>query len=285
MCIRDSDTSAVKDRWVYCDSLRVNQILLNLLGNAAKFSKPNGSIFVTLSQNPCAIREYASYEIRVKDNGIGMSPEFLSHIYEPFEREHTSTVSQTQGTGLGMSITKNLVDLMRGTIQVTSERDKGTEFILQFTFRLLEETNQPKEQLSDDTSSAIDFSGRRLLLVEDNELNMEIAQELLCEAGFLVETASNGQVAVDMVRTSEPGYYDAVLMDIQMPVMNGYQASRKIRSLDIKALAEIPIIALTANAYDSDKKEALSNGMNAHIAKPIDAQTLYETLNDILKNR
>jgi len=210
-----------------------------------------------------------------------MSPEFLSHIFEPFEREHTSTISQTQGTGLGMAITKNLVDLMDGAIQVTSELNKGTEFVLQFTFKLQEQAQQP----STETVSTSDFSGKRLLLVDDNELNMEIAEELLLEAGFLVETAENGQISVEMVQNSEAGYYDAILMDIQMPVMDGYQASREIRSLENKDLAEIPIIALTANAFDEDKKEALANGMNAHIAKPLDVAVLYETLEKILKDK
>lgn len=280
-----TDTSAVENERVYCDCLRFNQILFNLLSNAVKFSRPNGSILVTLRQDPCAMQEYAAYEMRVKDQGIGMSPEFLTHIFEPFEREHTSTVSRIQGTGLGMSITKNLVDLMGGTIQVTSEPNQGTEFVLQFTFKLQERTQQPEQPASAEAVSKSDFSGRRLLLVDDNELNMEIAQELLCEAGFLVETAENGQIAVEMVRNSAAGYYDAILMDIQMPVMDGYQASREIRGLEDRGLAAIPIIALTANAFDEDKKEALSNGMNAHIAKPLDIAALCETLKKILKNR
>jgi len=277
------DTSAVKNKWVYCDNIRINQILFNLLNNAVKFSKPGGSIWVTLSQNMCAIREYATYELRVKDTGIGMPPEFLSHIFEPFEREHTSTVSQTQGIGLGMAITKKIIDLMGGTIQVSSEPDKGTEFVLQFTFKLQEQV-QPEQQPSIEAAFANDFSDKRLLLVEDNELNMEIAKELLCVVGFSVETAQNGQIAVEMVRNSTAGYYDAILMDIQMPVMNGYQASREIRSLESKALSEIPIIALTANTSDEDKKEALLNGMNAYIAKPIDVRVLYEILGNILKS-
>ncbi len=278
------DMSDVKNKWVCCDNIRINQILFNLLNNAVKFNKPGGSIWVTVHQNTCAIREYADYELHVKDTGIGMTPEFLSHIFEPFEREYTSTVSQKQGIGLGMSITKNIVDLMGGTIQVFSEPGKGTEFVLRFTFKLQEQGQaEPEQQPSTGAASAYDFSGKRLLLVEDNELNMEIAQELLCEVGFLVETASNGQIAVEMIRDSEAGYYDVVLMDIQMPVMNGYQASREIRSLENKALAEIPIIALTANTFDEDKKEALAYGMNAHIAKPIDINMLYEILENILK--
>ncbi len=278
------DMSTVKNKWVYCDNIRVNQILFNLLNNAVKFNKPRGRVWLTISQSMCDIREYAAYEIRVKDTGIGMTPEFVSRVFEPFEREHTSTVSQTQGVGLGMSITKNLVDLMGGTIQVFSEPDKGTEFVLQFTFKLQEQEQvQTQQRTLTDMISANDFTGKRLLLVEDNELNMEIAQELLCEAGFSVETARNGQIAVEMVRNSTAGYYDAVLMDIQMPVMDGYLASRAIRSLEDKELARIPIIALTANAFDRDKKEALANGMNAHIAKPIDVRVLYEVLKDVLK--
>ena len=279
-----TDLSAVKDPCVFCDNLRLNQILFNLLSNAVKFTRQGGHIWVTLKQNPCAMREYAAFELRVKDDGIGMAPEFISRVFEPFEREHTSTISQTQGTGLGMSITKNLVDLMGGAIQVVSQPGQGTEFILQFTFKLMEEPRQPETPTSAADDCMDDFAGKRLLLVEDNELNMEVAQEILCEAGFLVETACNGQVAVDMVRASTPGYYDAILMDIQMPVMNGYQASREIRGLSDKALAEIPIIALTANAFDEDKKEALSYGMNAHIAKPLDVGVLYDTLDRVLKN-
>jgi len=279
-----TDLSTVKNKLVYCDILRFNQILFNLLSNAVKFSKTGGNIGVTLQQEPCAMQEYAAYEMRVKDNGIGMSPEFLSHIFEPFEREHTSTISQIQGTGLGMSITKSLVDLMGGTIQVTSEPGQGTEFVLHFTFKL-QNTQQPEQPSFTEAVCTGDFSGKRLLLVDDNALNMEIAQELLCEAGFLVETASNGQIAVEMVRNSVAGYYDAILMDIQMPVMNGYQASQEIRSLENKDLAEIPIIALTANAFDEDKKEALAHGMNAHVAKPLDVALLYETLKNVLKNR
>ncbi len=275
------DMSGAKNKWVYCDKIRVNQILFNIINNAVKFSKPYGSILVTLNQDMCAIQEYAAYEIHVKDNGIGMTPEFVSHIFEPFEREHTSTVSQTQGVGLGMSITKTLIDLMGGTIQVFSEPDKGTEFVLRFTFKLQE---QIQAEPSVEDAPTYDFSGQRLLLVEDNELNMEIAQELLCWVGFSVETAQNGQIAVEMVQNSAAGYYDAILMDIQMPVMNGYQASREIRSLENKTLAQIPIIALTANTSDEDKKEALSNGMNAHIGKPVDARVLYKTLGNILKS-
>ncbi len=280
-----TDMSAVKNKCVYCDKKRIDHILYALLDNAVKFNKQDGSISVTVIQEDCNIKEYASYEIRIKDTGVGMTQEFLSHIFEPFEREHTSTISGTQGVGLGMSITKNLVDLMGGTIRVFSKIDEGTEFALQFTFKLYEsEQVQPEQQPSVETEYSNDFSGKRLLLVEDNELNMEIANELLCDAGFLVETAQNGQIAVEMVQNSTVGYYNAILMDIQMPVIDGYQASHIIRSLERKDLAEIPIIALTANVSDNDKKKALSNGMNAYIAKPLDVNVMYEVLGNILRN-
>jgi len=279
-----TDMSDVKNKWVYCDKNRINHILYDLLSNAVKFNKQNGSILVTVSQKECNIKEYATYDIHIKDTGIGMNHEFLSHVFESFERERTSTMSQIQGVGLGMSITKNLVDMMGGTIQVFSEVGEGTEFVLQFTFKLYEsELAQPEQQTSIGTTNENDFSGKRLLLVEDNELNMEIADELLCDAGFTVETAQNGQIAVEMVQNSSVGYYDIILMDIQMPVMDGYQASRKIRSLERKDLAEIPIVALSANVFDEDKKRALSSGMNDYIAKPLDVDVMYEVLGNILK--
>ncbi len=278
-----TDLSALKNKDVYCDKACINHILFDLLSNAVKFNKPGGSISVTVSQQDCNIKEYADYEIHIKDTGIGMAPEFLSHIYEPFERERTSTISRTEGVGLGMSITKNLVDMMGGTIRVSSEADEGTEFVLKLTFKLYEPEKSRSGQQSDaEDADEYDFSGKRLLLVEDNELNMEIADELLRDVGFEVETARNGQIAVEMVQNSAAGYYDVILMDIQMPVMDGYQASRTIRGLENKKLAEIPIVALTANVFDEDKKKALASGMNAHIAKPLDAKVMYDVLKDIL---
>lgn len=410
------DTIDVIDEDIYCDKLHTNQVILNLLSNAIKFTPAGGSVGLTIRQKPNAPSGFGAYEIRVKDNGIGMSEEFTKHIFEPFEREHTSTISGIQGTGLGMAITKNIVDAMGGTIEVHSEKDKGTEFIINLEFRLQSEPKKPtaihelsglRALIADDNFSTCDsvakmlhhigmrpdwvlrgkeavlhakqayelgdeykayiidwllpdlngievvrqiravigdttpiiiitaydwtdieeearaagvtafcskpiflsdlrdilseaaggevvrkeetpafdnslIRGTRLLLVEDNELNREIAEELLTERGFVVEKAENGQEAVDMVAGSSDGYYKLILMDIQMPVMDGYAATKEIRALENPAQADIPIVAMTANAFEEDKKRALDCGMNAHIAKPIDVEKLIEVVTNIL---
>ena len=395
---------------VYCDKTRLNQILLNLLSNAVKFTPAGGTVSVRIRQCPGTQKGSGLYEIRVKDNGIGMSQEFVKKIFSPFERERTSTVSRTQGTGLGMAITKNIVNMMGGTIEVHTEQGKGTEFIVRLPFRIQSEhqriekiaeleglkalvvdddfntcdsvtkmlvrvgmrsewTLSGKEavlrarqsmelgdafhayiidwrlpdmngievtrqirSLGDDTPiiiltaydwsdievearaagvtafcakpmfmsdirntlmSAIgqklaedtilpsvdsDFRGRCILLVEDNELNSEIAVEILNEYGFLVDTAENGVEAVQKVRNSTPGNYDLVLMDVQMPVMNGYEATKQIRALDDPALAGITILAMTANAFDEDRKKALKCGMDGFLSKPIVIEELISIL-------
>ncbi len=411
------DTVDVIDENIYCDKLHVNQVLLNLLSNAIKFTPSGGTVALTVRQKPRAPKGYGSYEIRVKDTGIGMSPEFIQHIFEPFERERNSTASGIQGTGLGMAITKNIVDTMGGTIEVQSEQGKGTEFIINLDFRLQEEAKQVEvvknlegmhALVVDDSFTTCDsmtkmlrqigmrpewvlhgkeavlharqayelgdeyhayiidwflpdlsglevvrqiraivgdsipiiivtaydwtpfeeearkagvtafcnkpiflselrdiliaattntlqaqevhpasgltegLHGSRLLLTEDNELNREIAEELLTDSGFLVETAEDGAVAVEKVKGSAPGYYSLILMDVQMPRMNGYDATKAIRALDDPALANIPIVAMTANAFEEDRKLALESGMNAHIAKPIDLEKLLEVISGIL---
>lgn len=411
------DASNVKDENVMCDRLRLNQILLNLLSNAIKFTPQGGTITVRLLQKESGEPDTGVYELRVKDSGIGMDPEFVKTIFEPFTRERTSTVSGIQGTGLGMSITKTLVDMMGGNIEVISEPNKGTEFIITLKFALVKDDDQkfePIEQIQgkrvlivdDDSDSCesiclimrelgmtpewtlsgleavqkaeesvafknpydlyiidgvipdmdgieivkrirdlagrhvpivlisaydwsmleekaeeagvtefigkpllfskvykalykiyqdeewqnnrdgneekADFNGRRLLLVEDNEFNQEIATEILEDANFTVEIASNGEEAVKAVADSKPGYYDAVLMDVQMPVMDGYEATRQIRKFENKDLANIPIIAMTANAFAEDKQTAADSGMNGHIGKPIDVEKLFEILKEFL---
>ncbi len=410
------DTIDVIDEDIYCDKLHTNQVILNLLSNAIKFTPAGGTVGLTISQKPNAPVGFGAYEIRVKDTGIGMNEDFIKHIFEPFEREKNSTISGIQGTGLGMAITKNIVDAMGGKIEVHSEKGKGTEFIINLEFRLQSETKKPvavhnleglRALIADDNFSTCDsiskmlyqigmrpdwvlhgkeavlhakqayelgdeykayiidwllpdlngievvrqirtsigdsapiiiitaydwtdieeearaagvtafcskpvflselrdilsssaggeleskdqssepdnelVKGIRLLLVEDNELNREIAEELLTERGFVVEKAENGQIAVDMVAASSDGYYKLILMDIQMPVMDGYGATKAIRSLENPALAGIPIVAMTANAFEEDKKRAIESGMNAHVAKPIDVENLVEVVTNIL---
>lgn len=409
------DTVDVVDEAIYCDKLRLNQVLLNLLSNAVKYTGAGGHVSMRITERPGAPTGYANYEFSIKDSGIGMSPEFVEHIFEPFERERNSTISKIQGTGLGMAITKNIVDMMNGSITVTSEQGVGTEFTVSFTFRLhaekkedliLPELKDCKALVVDDDFNTCDsvsymlgqlglqaewtLSGKeavlrshqavmrgtsysvyivdwllpdmngvevtrrirketgenvpiivltaydwsdieteakeagvtafcnkplflselsaclqsvlrpktqedeavteevrprhtgRLLLAEDVEMNQELAVELLENAGFSVDVADNGQVAFDLLAKSEPGYYQAVLMDVQMPVMDGYEATKKIRKLENHELASIPIIAMTANAFTEDREEALKSGMNGHIAKPIDVQVLFQTLDNIL---
>ena len=410
------DAMDVTNEDVYCDKTRLNQVLLNLLSNAVKFTPAGGTVSVRIRQCPGTQKGSELYEIRVKDNGIGMSQEFVKKIFSPFERERTSTVSRTQGTGLGMAITKNIVNMMGGTIEVHTEQGKGTEFIVRLPFRIQSEhqriekiaeleglkalvvdddfntcdsvtkmlvrvgmrsewTLSGKEavlrarqsmelgdafhayiidwrlpdmngievtrqirSLGDDTpiiiltaydwsdievearaagvtafcakpmfmsdirdtlmsaigqkqtetedtilpSADSDFRGRCILLVEDNELNSEIAVEILNEYGFLVDTAENGAEAVQKVRNSTSGSYDLVLMDVQMPIMNGYEATKQIRALDDPALAGITIFAMTANAFDEDRKKALECGMDGFLSKPIVIEELISILHDNL---
>ena len=406
------DAMDVTNEDVYCDKTRLNQVLLNLLSNAVKFTPAGGTVSVRIRQYPGTVKGSELYEIRVKDNGIGMSQEFVQKIFSPFERERTSTVSRIQGTGLGMAITKNIVNMMGGTIEVLTEQGKGTEFIVRLPFRIqskhqriekiaeleglkalvvdddfntcdsvtkmlvkvgmrsewtlsgkeavlrarqsmemgdvfhayiidwrlpdmngIEVTRQIRS-LGDETPIIIltaydwsdievearaagvtafcakpmfmsdirdtlmtaigqkqaeaetailpaagsDFRGKCILLVEDNELNSEIAVEILNEYGFLVDTAENGAEAVEKVKNSKPGNYDLVLMDVQMPVMNGYEATKQIRALDNPALAGITILAMTANAFDEDKKKALECGMDGFLSKPIVIEELISIL-------
>lgn len=407
------DTVDVMNEEIYCDKLRLNQVLLNLVSNSVKYTEPGGTISIRITEED-STDGFAKYVFSVKDTGIGMSKDFVDHIFEPFEREENSTISGIQGTGLGMAITKNIVDLMGGDIEVYSKQGEGTEFIVSFVFRLhfgteqvytipelrdcralvvdndinscesvahmLEQIGMRAEwvqseeeavnrvqdagsgdgyrvfvidwmlpeingieiarrihQLADEDAlililTAYDWAdvedeakaagvnafcskplfmselkkclhsalhgdhaemqgrdgnlekleGGRILLAEDVELNQEIAVEILGDAGFVTEVADNGQIAVEMIEKSEPGYYQLVLMDIQMPVMNGYEATKAIRKLENKELASIPILAMSANAFEEDKQEALKSGMNGHIAKPIDIDSMFATLGSVL---
>ena len=409
------DTLDVVNEDVYCDKVRLNQVLLNLLSNAVKFTAPGGTVSVRVTQLDSKSEETGLYEFRVKDTGIGMSREFAERIFNPFERERNSTVSKIQGTGLGMSIAKNIIDMMGGTIEVQTEQGKGTEFILQIRMRLQADIKQDvriqsleglKALVVDDDFDTCDsvarmllrvgmrsewtlsgkeavlrakqaiaiddafrayiidwrlpdmngievtrqiralgdttpiiiltaydwmdieveareagvtafcakpmfmsdlrdtllaafgeaeekqekttvaevenFKGKRLLLVEDNDLNREIAFEILNEYGFIVDTAENGKEAVDTISSSKRGEYDLVLMDIQMPVMNGYDATKGIRALEDKVLARVPIVAMTANAFDEDRKAATDCGMDGFISKPINLDEIIEVLHSVL---
>ena len=275
------DYSKVRDRDIFCDKTRLNQVLFNLLSNAMKFTPEGGRIWLLVSQLEQTKEDKGIYEIRVKDTGIGMEQGFIKHIFEPFERERTSTVSKIQGTGLGMPITKNIVEMMGGTIDVHSQKGVGSEFIIRLELRLQTETkgleNGQSRKLQEEQGLE-KFAGKRLLLAEDNELNREIACMLLGKYGFVIDTAEDGQEAVDMVAASTPGYYALVLMDIQMPIMDGHEATKRIRALENKELAKVPIVAMTANAFDEDRKAAESCGMNGFISKPINMQELVKAL-------
>lgn len=409
------DTLDVVDEGIICDRLRLNQVLLNVISNAVKFTPPRGTVSVRVAQVPGAPAGFGAYEFRVKDTGIGMGADFIQHMFEPFERERTSTVSGTQGTGLGMTITKKIVDMMHGSIRVESQEGKGTEFTVSLQFRLSNEPVRPEKMpeleglralVADDdfntcvsltkmlqsvgmrpewttsgreavlraqlameqgdpfhayimdwlmpdmngveavrrirrlvgkespiivltaydwadiqeeaqeagvtsfcskplflselrsalfhssqnrapeeavwTEDRESFTGKRLLLVEDNELNQEIAVTILEEAGFTVDTADDGSLAVEKVKASLETPYDLVLMDLQMPVLDGYGAARAIRALPEKELNTLPIVAMTANAFEEDKRKALEAGMNGHLGKPIEIDKLMETLKSIL---
>ncbi len=268
----------IENEDVICDELRLNQVLLNLLSNAVKYTGEGGSVRLKLTEKTGAPEGYANYEFCITDNGIGMSEDFVQHIFEPFEREKNTTFSGIQGTGLGMAITKNIVDMMNGSIEIKSKKDSGTEVLVSFVFKLNSQTKEQREV----KDKSLNLQKGRILLAEDNELNQEIAASILSDAGFSVEIAGNGQIAVDMLKQSQEGYYQLILMDVQMPIMNGYEATKEIRKLSDKKLSSIPIFAMTANAFEEDKQEALRCGMNGHIAKPIDVEKLFEVLDKIL---
>ena len=263
---------------VVCDRVRLGQVLMNILSNAVKFTPEGGSVSLKVEQKPSRRIGCASYVFTIKDNGIGMSPEFLEKIFVPFSREENTSVAAVEGAGLGLAITKDLVDLMGGRIGVGSEPGKGSEFTLHFDFKL---HTGSKAASARSAASAVDFTGRHLLLVEDNELNIELSRIYLEEAGFLVSVVKDGTEAVDFVSKAAPGDIDVILMDIQMPIMNGYEATRRIRALD-SPLSRVPIIALTANAFAEDRQNALDAGMNEHIAKPVDMSLVKRVLSRFL---
>ena len=244
-----------------------------------KFTPDGGQISLWIVQKDTAPAGFADFEFHIKDNGIGMSEELQKHIFEQFPRERTSTVSKIQGTGLGMSITKSLVDMMGGGITVESGPGRGSEFTVSLRFPV----GEAKTGQMSPVSKSSDFTGKNLLVVEDNELNLEIASMLLAEAGFEVDTAGNGKVAVEKVDAASADRYDLILMDIQMPEMDGYEAPRRIRALTDEKKAAFSIVSMTANAFEDDQKNALNARMNGHIAKLSDIQKLFQVLSELLK--
>ncbi|MBQ3367832.1 amino acid permease [bacterium] len=280
-------TSQVRDSYVWCDRKNILRILLNVVSNSLKFTPAGGRVTAVLYETVSEKEGYGSYEMRIGDTGIGMSKEFVEKIFTAFERERTSTQSGIEGTGLGLAITKSIVDLMDGTIEVLTSPGSGTEVIIRLKFKLADEDEirRSKDSKTGVSDKQVDFTGKRILLVEDNAINMEIAKMILTQTGFIVDTAKDGKIALDMVSASEAGYYDIILMDIQMPVMDGYEATKAIRTLENKALASIPIVAMTANAFAEDVKAAHDAGMQAHIAKPVDVALMKKVLGEILLKR
>ena len=269
---------------IVTDKLHLKEILLNILSNAIKFTPAGGAIRFRVTEKPSPSEALACFEFSIKDNGIGMSEEYRKTIFDAFTRERTSTVSGIQGTGLGMAITKSLVDMMGGTITVSSTEGKGSEFVVNLSCKI---SSSPAEavEASEDTvkSPALpDLSGKRVLLAEDNEMNQMIAEAILTESGLTVEMAGDGLEALEKVRNAPAGYYDIILMDIQMPRMDGYEAAKQIRSLEDKEKATIPIVAVTANAFEEDKLIAMEAGMNGHLAKPYDIPAIMEMLTKLL---
>ena len=273
------DDSALVHPYVLCDQLRLNQVLLNTLSNALKFTPAGGDIFISVIERPGDTADAAIYEFCIRDTGIDMAPEFLPHIFEPFERERTSTVSGIQGTGLGMSITKNLVELMHGQIAVESQRGVGSAFSFTFSFRL---SAPPDKQWAPDVAEPQPLNGCHILLAEDNELNQEIAVTLLEEEGCTVDVAANGAEAVEKVLHSSDAPYDLVLMDIQMPVMDGIEAIKTIRAMEDPKLARLPIIVMTADVFEESRQRTLAAGIDGYLAKPIDTNKLFSALRNIL---
>lgn len=266
---------------VCADQQKLSQILTCLVNNAIQYTKKGGHIQMTAMEHKERQKDYATYQFEVEDNGIGIDKKFVGHVFEPFEREKNTTLSGIYGTGLGLAITKGFVEMMGGSIEVTSAAGKGSKFTVKLPLQIREEQKAQPEEAED--APPLFSSPKKILVVDDNEINLEIEHEVLNYAGFLVDTAMDGSIAVEKVRKSQPGDYDLILMDIQMPVMDGYLATKTIRSLEDLALAHIPIIAVSANAFDEDKKKAIESGMNAHLAKPLDTPKLYKLLRQFLQ--
>lgn len=275
-----TDFESVGSQIVSMDELHVNQVLVNVLSNAIKYTPKGGQVSFAIKEIPATVSGYKKYEYVVEDNGIGMSKEFLEHIFDSFSRERTSTVSGIQGTGLGMAIVKKLVDYMDGTIEIESEVDKGTKATIRFQFVIPEdETAFAKDKYESDGF----LSGRQVMFVDDNEINREIIRAILEEEGMIMHEAVNGKEAIEAIDKVGLDFYDCILMDIQMPVMNGYEATEYLRKTYPDS--KVPIIALSANAFEEDRLKSLQAGMNAHVSKPVSAVVLYKTLAKYIQNK
>ncbi len=274
----------ITNKHIMLDITKTREILTNLIGNAVKYTTAGGTITIETREIPCNRKGYVCVETKVSDTGIGISEEFLPTIFDSFTRERNTTLGKISGTGLGLPIVKRLVTQMGGTIEVESKLGEGSTFTLTLTHKMADEAYYRKDREDKEHELKDSIKGKRILLAEDNEFNAEIAIEILKKAGFLVERAEDGIICLDMVNKAEAGYYDLILMDIQMPNMDGYKATRCIRSMEDSTKAAIPIIAMTANAFKKDREDALSAGMNEHLSKPIDISKLTAMLNDILGN-
>lgn len=275
-----SKTLEVQHPFVWCDMPKLQEIYLNILNNAGKYTPAGGSVSLRLTEIPSDRDGYVFFQTEIEDTGIGIAKEFIPHLFEAFSREHDTTHSKIAGTGLGMTIVKRLTERMGGTVEVESELGRGTKLTVVLPHRIASEADFRSRET--EKTALADFSGKRILIAEDNDLNAEIAAELLTEMGLEVERAQDGDICVSMMEQAEGGYYDLILMDIQMPNVSGYQAAEAIRKMADPSKAGIPIIAMTANAFAEDKKNAYSAGMNAHLAKPVDIPKLMETLTKFL---
>ena len=272
-----SYTKDIEHEYVMGDETKVREIFINIIGNSLKYTPAGGKITIDIREIPFDRENYIAYKIVVEDTGIGMSEDYLPHIFEEFSREHTSTESKVVGTGLGLPIVKALIDLMGGTIEIESEAGKGTKTTVMIPFEIATQEQILEEQQKEKEFVPEDIKEKRMLVAEDNELNAEITLTVLKEKGLLVERAANGKECVEMLKEKPADYYDMILMDIQMPEMDGYQATEMIRNLG-DSRAAVPIVAMTANAFEEDRQKALDAGMNAHVSKPVDMHVLFRVM-------
>lgn len=271
----------VEHPYVFCDYIKVQEIFVNIFSNAYRYTNPGGRVSMRLQELPCDIEDYVLYQTEITDTGIGMSEEFLPKIFDAFSRENNKSYSIADSVGLGMTIVKHMLDAMGGIIEVESKKDVGTKVTVTIPHRIAEESD-----LDDTLDVTLDngkFKGKRILIAEDNDYNAEITATILAEAGFVTERAEDGKKCVEMLKNSEDGHYDLVLMDIQMPNMDGYEATREIRAMSDNSKSNIHILALTANAFEEDKKDAILAGMNGHIEKPINIEKLMNILAGMIR--